>query len=398
MAEEDMEDWPFGFDELKPHYQSLLDWMPVASIVDGVDDCFSIELKGSGKPMMSSQAHKLQEYWGAASNELARRGYAYGASKLAIDAGGCERCGLCLYGCPKHLIYDSSSTLDELMRNERFTYRKSWIVSKVDEESNDVRVWAKNKDTGERRSFVGDRVFLAAGVVSTTRIVMSSLGMFRTKVKMLHSDHFQFPLISHCPTSNVREENLHTLAQMFLLRKDEDQKWLNMQLYTYNDFYSKLLDKKLRNFPMMITSKLKGYLENRLLVIKGYLHSDTSSHMLFSLASEDAPIQVEGARNKEATVMARSTMLSLFKDRRHLGMTPLLPMFKMGIPGQGNHSGGSFPMMSTPVEGGSNRLGVPVGLRRTHIVDATAFSSIPSTTITFTAMANARRIVHEVLA
>jgi choline dehydrogenase-like flavoprotein len=37
-------------------------------------------------------------------------------------------------------------------------------------------------------------------------------------------------------------------------------------------------------------------------------------------------------------------------------------------------------------------LGRPAGLRRVHLVDASVFPSIPATTITFSAMANAHRI------
>jgi choline dehydrogenase-like flavoprotein len=37
-------------------------------------------------------------------------------------------------------------------------------------------------------------------------------------------------------------------------------------------------------------------------------------------------------------------------------------------------------------------LGRPAGWRRIHLVDASVFPTIPATTITYTAMANAHRI------
>ena len=40
----------------------------------------------------------------------------------------------------------------------------------------------------------------------------------------------------------------------------------------------------------------------------------------------------------------------------------------------------------------SDVLGRPHGLSRIHLVDSTTFPTIPSTTITFTVMANAHRI------
>ncbi len=43
----------------------------------------------------------------------------------------------------------------------------------------------------------------------------------------------------------------------------------------------------------------------------------------------------------------------------------------------------------------TDRLGRPHGLKRVHVIDASTFPSISATTITLTAMANARRIASE---
>ena len=67
-------------------------------------------------------------------------------------------------------------------------------------------------------------------------------------------------------------------------------------------------------------------------------------------------------------------------------------MVQIAEPGRGFHSGGSFPMRATPKELETDTLGRPYGFARIHAVDATVFPSIPATTITFSAMANAHRI------
>lgn len=43
----------------------------------------------------------------------------------------------------------------------------------------------------------------------------------------------------------------------------------------------------------------------------------------------------------------------------------------------------------------TDRLGRPNGLQRVHVIDASTFPSISATTITLTAIANARRIACE---
>jgi hypothetical protein len=71
---------------------------------------------------------------------------------------------------------------------------------------------------------------------------------------------------------------------------------------------------------------------------------------------------------------------------------PLPVMLKIAEPGRSFHSGGSFPMSLEPRGFQTDLLGRLPGWKRIHAVDATVFPSIPATTITFSAMANAHRI------
>ena len=86
----------------------------------------------------------------------------------------------------------------------------------------------------------------------------------------------------------------------------------------------------------------------------------------------------------------------LIKLSTQTGVVPLPPLLEMGMAGRGYHSGGSFPMSADPGAGESDWLGRPHSMQRVHAVDATVLPSIPATTITFSAMANAFRIGHAV--
>ena len=82
----------------------------------------------------------------------------------------------------------------------------------------------------------------------------------------------------------------------------------------------------------------------------------------------------------------------LFGNRQYLKAVPLSPLLRVGQPGRGFHSGGSFPMRLSPGAFESDRLGRPHGFTRVHAVDSAVFPTIPATTITFSVMANAHRI------
>jgi len=75
---------------------------------------------------------------------------------------------------------------------------------------------------------------------------------------------------------------------------------------------------------------------------------------------------------------------------------PLPLMLKVAEPGRSFHSGGSFPMTAEPRGFQTDLLGRLPGWKRVHAIDSTVFPSIPATTITFSAMANAHRIGWEV--
>jgi choline dehydrogenase-like flavoprotein len=67
-------------------------------------------------------------------------------------------------------------------------------------------------------------------------------------------------------------------------------------------------------------------------------------------------------------------------------------MLQIGAPGEGRHVGGSFPMKLNPAIGESEISGRLYGCRNIFLADASVFPTIPASTITFTAMANAHRI------
>ena len=64
--------------------------------------------------------------------------------------------------------------------------------------------------------------------------------------------------------------------------------------------------------------------------------------------------------------------------------------------GASRHLGASLPMSAAPSGNQTDLLGRPIGLTRVHAVDASVLPSIPASTITYSAMANASRIVDQV--
>ena len=89
---------------------------------------------------------------------------------------------------------------------------------------------------------------------------------------------------------------------------------------------------------------------------------------------------------------AAARQRALLRSLGPIGLIPLTPLAERALPGGGFHSGGSLPMRLRPSAGEADTLGRPLPARRIHVVDSSCFPSIPSGTVTLTAMANAHRI------
>lgn len=396
--ESDIAEWPITVADLEPGYRAVLNWMPLAAEADALSGLFPLYRENCTSLPMSRQATAMLGDLHRNRATLNARGVHFGSSRLAVRSSPgpaqphCVQCGLCMYGCPHELIFSSDQALAALVATGRVHYRPGVIVRSVSETADGVSIDAVDETAGPVR-FSGDRVFLAAGVLSTTTILLHSLGLYDKPVRIRDSQYFLLPIVRLRGTPGVAEEPLHTLAQIFVEILDESiSPWtIHLQTYTYNDLFRQpvtaMLGSMARFFPV-------NALLGRLLLFQGYLHSAHSSSISATLdrGTQGDILRLQSVPNPEAQQRVRHLAWKLAKLSTQIGALPALPLLQMGKPGRGFHSGGSFPMSAAPGPGETDTLGRPRGYRRIHAVDATILPSIPATTITFSVMANAWRI------
>lgn len=211
---------------------------------------------------------------------------------------------------------------------------------------------------------------------------------------MRDSQYFLLPLLGRYAAPSLEHVYSHTLAQLFIELFDPElgPYPVHLQVYTYNDLYASAVKHLLG--PLYGLGRLPaGVALRRLMVIQGYLHSNLSSSATITL--RDGRLILARQRQPVADRTVRKAVGKLRRHAGALGFVPISPMLTIGDPGQGAHIGGTFPMRATPGPLESDRLGRPSGFTRVHLVDASVLPSIPSTTITINAMANAYRIGSE---
>jgi hypothetical protein len=209
--------------------------------------------------------------------------------------------------------------------------------------------------------------------------------------------YFLLPLVRFRGAGDVASEHLHTLAQAYIIVRDEaiSPELIHFSMYTYND----LLVPTLRRSGGPLGRTFERFwhgLGGRTFILGGYLHSRHSPGIRLTLhrggTEGRTRVRLEGIPNPAARRIARRAGLKLLRHARDLRAVPLLPFIRFFPPGKGFHCGGSFPMQAVPQPGRSDRLGRPYGFSSVHLVDASSFPSIPATLITLPIMANAHRI------
>jgi choline dehydrogenase-like flavoprotein len=403
LCREDMRDWPMPESALDQYYPRVLEYVPLAGRNDRLEKLLPLHTLNPGPMALSGQADRLDKYMHRHADDLEGQGFSFGQSRLAACFDGaweqsdkCRQCGLCLYGCIYNDLYTSAWTLDELCRNENFTYLSGYVVDFIERGQDDLTIHAVKDEDGSPSTFSADKVFLAAGSVASTRIILKSKKMYNLPVSFKVSDYYILPSFTLFSKSNVVEEALNTCCQYYIQLKDKavDSRLITMQVYTYNDYYYQAFKKAAGVFFPLIQWFIRWFLD-RFVVVLCYLHSDNSAHMKFCLKDDDL-LEVVGVHNPESQKIVRRLKRKLWSSAGKTGLVPLPFLGGEQKIGLSVHFGASLPMgevaqgLQTDIFGGVD------GLSGLHVVDAAAFPAIPATSPTFVIMANAYRIGAEV--
>ena len=302
-----------------------------------------------------------------------------------------------MYGCPYGYIYNSADTVAQMLGNPNFSYQPGVIINQVRESAQGAEVMGYDRATCRPLAWQGRRVFLAAGAVATTRILLRSLAAYGQTVWLKDSQYFLVPLVLLRRVRGATQEWLHALSQVFLEISDPRRKdtTTHVQIYSNNDLISQAVAGAFGPLQRPLGFLARSFQE-RLLVAQGFIHSRHSSCIAVCLRKDQTTgeerLELRAELNPAARQRVRKLVFRLCRQSRRIGAMPLPLMLKIAEPGRSFHSGGSFPMSTAPQGFQTDLLGRLAGWNRVHAVDAAVFPSIPATTITLSAMANAHRI------
>ena len=391
--------WPLGSDELTPHYAKVADLLHLNQAKDDLSDVYPTPGRCQAPMPLNERAHRLLEHWQAHRSPLRAAGFRFGRARLAVrtspTASGetCERCGLCLTGCPYDAIYRADWTLDELRSSENFTYRSGFWLHRFVEHEAGVTLQGVNQGTGESSESTYDALFLACGALSSLRVVADSMALHDTTVPLWDNDLYLVPFLSDTAHGPSVDFTLNELALNLQVHGHP----VHAQFYCVSDQVLEQLGPLTEPLRRVFARPMKHYLD-RLFLGFIYLPSRSSARLQARVRAGDpvGTVDVTQSANESGRALLRAVMRHFRYNRKALGLRPIGPAMRSTPAGNsGGHVSGGLPMRSAPTPLTTSPKGRVSGTRSVWAVDGSVLPALPAQNSTFTIMANAHRIGHE---
>lgn len=404
----DMTDWPLQRRDLEPYFRKVAEFFPICGGEGNLSEAFPSYCDKLGDLEMGPQGRLLLRDLTRAEKRLHEHAgqSLFGKARLAIysqrledEVLPCNNCGMCFTGCVRNSIFSTPPLLNQLIKSGDVDYRAGIFTERIQEENGQVQLSTIDVRNRSRLRQNFDKVFVAAGPINTTRLLLRSRQLYDRVVPLKESQKFVIPMLRLGGAETAITHPSVTMASIFFETKVKDlsDHWFHLQIIPMNSMIVKGIG--LPGVDQRLTKHLWSPLLRRMMMSFCGMHSDHSSHVELCLRqgqnSEDV-LEMKLNVSPQARQQARVAARDLFRKGLLFKTLFFHKLIKFSNPGSGTHCGSSFPMKTNPQDlFDTDRLGRPFGWSQVHVVDASIAPSIPGTTLGFTTMSNAYRIASE---
>ncbi len=293
-------------------------------------------------------------------------------------------------------------TIDQLRTKSNFNYIGGQLVVSFSEQGRgQVEVVCLDIKTQKHTTFAAKRLVLAAGALSSARIVLRSTAKAKTKVPILSNPYSYTPCLQPAFFGKVAEPHKLGFAQMSLFL-DEDKDMFDVAMASLYTYQSLMLFRIARQAPLDFddTRILMQYLHSGM-VIMGIHQPDTPS------ASKYLQLLPDSTSPTGDTLDAHYELSDEERDRRNQREAKYVRAArKLGLytikridPGFGSsiHYAGTLPFSKTAKPLTLKTNGQLHGTSNVYVADSSSFTYLPAKGLTFSLMANAHLIAKNAL-
>lgn len=395
FTDREFDGWPVTAAAMDPYYRIMADKVGVCGEADQLNAYFVQDYVNRPplrtSPVIDALRDTINRRAGSRDPEQYRM--IAGSSRLALETRqdnphACVYSGECMLGCPREAIWSAGREFD---RYQAGSMVKAYIVGRVRYVKNrHVHFQAPRRANGATEvAGPFDRIYIAAGCIGSTEIVMRTLGL-TDGPQMLDSAILSFPIFYLGGAGGLAggEDRYFSLCNLSIMGIPDDRSLGAAQVSIYPAF-----DHLWRYYT---PEPLWGLMRSiwrlarwRLMLGRVYLGGAADRKLNFELKNDELVIRY--GPPAEISAVCGPFMDSMRKATNHSGF--YVPRIRPLGHGTSSHYAGTLPYGGSLVDVQSDGRIAP----GVYLSDASTFPSLPAISPTFTIMANACRTACESL-
>jgi len=269
--------------------------------------------------------------------------------------------------------FELNKYFSDLIKKKKIYYIKNFEVKKIEENSKSIFIFSKN------RYLACKKLYVASGPLATAKILLNSF----KSIKKISLKETSLILSFWFVKKKINNYDSDRNCDFFLTKISKP--FFSSQIYILKDCLIKKIFKKNTYISLLLSFVLR-FFKNKFIITLSYLDECQSSKIILEKINNKIFIKsIPVSVNFYSKVI--KTLKSFFLNKIFL-IFSIKKKF-----GYGYHFGSSYPMSKKKKLKFSDILGRVNNLRNVHIIDSSILPRIPISTITYTIMANAARIV-----
>jgi choline dehydrogenase-like flavoprotein len=401
----DIKNWDISFKDFYRNKSEAEKIIPISSGKDNLDDFFNINFGSDYKFKPSSSASFFLDCLNEKKDQLNKQGIFFGRSKLALgnyysyNKVECQECGLCHYGCPYDVMFNSSQVFEQIKDNKNFLYINDKFAEKINYNQCKSNLECIDINTKKKFLYSAKNIFICCGPISTAALLFRSNLVKSDKIIFKESQRFFLPIFNKKNINNSVNQNKNTLSEIYLEIFNEKllSKSVHLQYYTFIDIILKPLEKYFGR-SIYLLPKIFPYLFGRVNLIVGYLHSDYSSKIVMSRLPNDNQGKYRYYLIPEKNTQVKNNIdaiVNFLKDNLKKNFYLFNSLTNTNLTGASYHYGSSLPMSNyeNNLKDQTNLNGELSNFKNIFILDSSILPDMPAHPTTFNVCVNAVRIV-----
>ena len=384
----EFETWNINYKDLERFYEKCEKILNVEHFNDLISKELKIKKENLNDEKLNIYSEFIKKMF---AHQKEDENFIYGFSRVAIDSK-CYKCGNCYFGCPDNYIFKTKYFFQKLIDEKKIEFKFGLDLKEFQLKDSNIHLKFKNSE----KNIVTKRLFLGAGSIQTTKIIVNSLNITEG-LYIKESQSFFAPCFYL--GKNIKNIYNHQTGGDGIVVFKENKKLNTKNLYHHFKYDQKLLEVVLkRNFGILYYL-IPKFIVKRIFIDCGFVHSDMS---LFKGKINFKNEKIEVIKNNIKKRFVKNTINKQLKIiGKKFNFISINFLLKIGKFGRSFHLGGSVPMKNDNYESKiEKKLFVKTNgelslAKNIFIIDSTSFNNIPAGDITITIMANAMRIAHD---